>query len=99
MNELRFSWDEEKNQKNIKKHGIDFDEAKSVFFDNDAILFDDPDHSVDEERFLIIGCSQKDNLCIVSHCYRDEDETIRIISARKATRNETNIYNEQFEEG
>ena len=89
---MRFEWDQTKNEKNKKKHGISFEEAKTVFFDEYAILFDDPDHSDVEERFLILGLSQRENLCIVSHCYRGADELIRIISARKATKTETAFY-------
>lgn len=93
MESIRFEWDENKNQTNKAKHGIDFEEAKTVFYDDDAIVFDDPEHSMEEERFLILGISKHENLCIVSHCYRGEDNIIRIISARKATRNETKTYN------
>lgn len=77
-----------------KKHGISFEEAQTVFEDEYTILFDDPDHS-EEDRFLIIGMTDRKGVCIVSHCYRGEDEKIRIISARKATKTEQNIYNEQ----
>lgn len=94
MTELAFEWDENKNRINKAKHGITFEEAKTVFYDDDAIVFDDPDHSAEEDRFLILGLSRRENLCIVSHCCRGEEETIRIISARKATKNETKIYNE-----
>lgn len=94
MSELRFAWDEKKNQRNKRIHGIAFEEAETVFYDENAILFDDPEHSEDEERFLILGISRTERLCIVSHCYRDEDAVIRIISARKATTNETKTYNE-----
>ena len=76
---------------NQKKHGVSFEEAETVFYDDDSVLFDDPDHSVGEERFLIIGVTDTEKLCIVSHCYRDED-VIRIISARKATKHEKQIY-------
>ena len=93
MKRIKFQWDEQKNQANIKKHGISFEEASSVFYDENAILFDDPDHSTDEDRFLILGISSKLHLCIVSHCYRDKDKIIRIISARKATRRESESYN------
>lgn len=93
MESIRFEWDENKNQINMAKHGIDFDEAKTVFYDDDAIMFDDPEHSAEEERFLILGITEHENLCIVSHCYRDGDNIIRIISARKATKNETKTYN------
>ena len=81
-----------KNKVNITKHGIDFAEACSSFFDNEAILFDDPDHSEDEDRFLLIGMSRTTRVLIVSHCYRKDGEVIRIISARKATKTETDFY-------
>lgn len=93
MESIKFDWDENKNKINLKKHGIDFEEAKTVFYDDDAIMFDDPEHSAEEERFLILGITKYENLCIVSHCYRDGDNIIRIISARKATKNETKTYN------
>ncbi len=96
MDELSFAWDEEKNQGNIQKHKVSFEEASTVFYDEYAIVFDDPDHSIGENRFLIIGISKKDRLCIVSHCYRDGDEVIRIISARPAEKSEKEYYNEQF---
>jgi len=78
----------------MKKHGISFEEAKTVFYDDEAILFDDPEHSVGEERFLILGVSVTEKICIVSHCLREKGEVIRIISARKATKKERNIYTE-----
>lgn len=87
-----FEWDENKNIANIKKHGIGFAEACSAFYDDKAILFDDPDHSKDEERFLLIGMSISARVMIVSHCYRSKGEKIRIISARKATKSEVNYY-------
>lgn len=96
MDTIKFEWDENKNQTNQKKHGISFEEAKAVFFDDDAILFDDPEHSKGEERFLIIGQIQEKSVCIVSHCYRDKENTIRIISARKATKNEKKIYTDRW---
>lgn len=92
MEYLKFEWDNKKNEINKKKHNVSFEEAKTVFYDDDAVLFDDPDHSVSEERFLILGVTQTDKLCIVSHCYRDNDNVIRLISARKATRNEIKVY-------
>ena len=94
MNTIKFEWDENKNKNNQKKHKISFEEAKTVFYDDNAILFDDPDHSIGEERFFIIGISQTEILCIVSHCYREKDDIIRIISARKATKTESKIYTE-----
>ena len=89
---MLFEWDEEKNTKNKKKHGISFEEVQAVFEDEYAILFDDPDHSDDEERFLIIGETKAEQICIVSHCYRDHENVIRIISARRATRTEQRTY-------
>lgn len=89
---IRFEWDKNKNEINIKKHGISFSEATSVFYDPEAIIFDDPDHSDDEERFIIMGISAKANLLTVCHCYRDKDKVIRLISARKATKTEEKDY-------
>lgn len=94
MDMIQFEWDTNKNLINIKKHKVSFEEAKTVFFDDYAILFDDPEHSAEEDRFLIIGVTDASRLCIVSHCYRGEDNIIRIISARKATKNEKNVYEE-----
>ena len=91
---MQFEWDENKNKINQRKHRISFDEVTSVFRDAFAIVFDDPDHSENEERFLIIGTSDKRGICLVSHCYRGQDQVIRIISARKATKTESNIYEE-----
>lgn len=96
MNGVHFEWDENKNQTNQRKHGISFEEASTVFFDAYAILFDDPDHSEEEERFLIIGVTSQEKICIVSHCYRGRDQKVRIISARKATSSERKIYFENL---
>ena len=92
MSELNFEWDRNKAAINAKKHGVSFAEARTVFFDERARLIDDPDHSTSEERFLILGLSNQLRLLIVAHCYRSQDGIIRIISARKATRNETRFY-------
>lgn len=92
MDKITFEWDNNKNIINKKKHNISFEEAKTVFFDDRAILFDDPEHSIGEERFLIIGTTELSKICIVSHCYRGDDDIIRIISARKATATEQDIY-------
>lgn len=89
---IKFEWDKTKNILNIKKHGIDFNEAATVFLDDEALLIEDEKHSGEEDRFLLLGFSQKANLLIVCHCYRANDEVIRIISARKATKNETKQY-------
>jgi uncharacterized DUF497 family protein len=92
MNRLRFEWDKDKNRINQKKHGVSFEEAKSVFYDDQAIQFWDNDHSNEEERFLLLGRSYKMRILIVVHCYREEESVIRIISARKATQNESQQY-------
>ena len=96
MKTIQFEWDENKNTINKKKHGISFEEAKTVFYDEEALVRDDPDHSADEERFLILGFSVSANMLIVSHCYRGADEIIRIISARKATKTEIRQYNDRL---
>lgn len=95
MEKIKFVWDENKNRINQKKHKVSFEEAKTVFEDEEAIVFDDPEHSGGEERFLIIGFTSKARLCIVSHCYRENDSIIRLISARKATASERAYYNEE----
>lgn len=96
MDNIHFEWDPHKNEINKKKHGLSFETAKEVFFDEYAVLFDDPDHSIDEERFLILGMTRTEQICIVSHCYRDSSGCIRIISARKATKNEQGFYFERL---
>lgn len=92
MDMIRFEWDENKNEINKKKHKISFEEARTVFYDEEALLIDDPEHSQEEERFIILGMSKRANLLVVCHCYRASETVIRIISARKATRNETEQY-------
>lgn len=92
MKDIRFEWDENKNKINIKKHKVSFEEAKTVFYDENALVISDPDHSETEDRFIILGLSESPRLLVVCHCYREPDETIRIISARKATKNETKSY-------
>mgnify|MGYP004493230353 CR=1 FL=1 len=92
MDTINFEWDSSKDDINKKKHKISFEEAKTVFYDTNALLIDDPDHSQEEERFIILGMSQKANLLVVCHCYRASDTVIRIISARKATRTESEQY-------
>ena len=94
IKELRFEWDENKNNINKRKHSISFEEATTVFNDVEALIIDDPDHSEQEERFLILGFSSKANLLVVCHCYRMDDSVIRIISARKATLRESMYYND-----
>ncbi len=94
MDMIRFEWDENKNRINQRKHKISFEEAKTVFYDDEALVIDDPEHSQEEERFIILGLSQKTNLLVVCHCYRESDAVIRLISARKATKSETKQYHE-----
>jgi len=89
---LTFEWDKRKAAANLLKHRISFEEARSVFFDEYARLIDDPDHSEEEERFVLLGLSRALRLLIVCHCYRRKDEVIRIISARKPTRTEATFY-------
>ncbi len=89
---IEFEWDANKASSNKKKHGISFEEAKSVFFDENAIVIHDPEHSEDEERFVILGLSTITRLLVVCHCYRKEESMIRIISARKATKKESMQY-------
>lgn len=92
MDEIKFEWDENKNLANQKKHKVSFQEAQTVFYDVDALVIDDPEHSKEEDRFIILGLSRKANLLVVCHCYRESDTTIRIISARKATTTEAKQY-------
>lgn len=92
MNELRFEWDEKKNKENIRKHGVPFEEAQTVFLDENAIRFFDPDHSQDEDRFIMLGMSLKLRVLVVCHCYRKDDTVIRIVSARKADKHEAKNY-------
>ena len=91
---MNYEWNLIKERLNIAKHGVDFEEAKSVFADEFALVLFDEDHSNDEERFLILGMSQKERILLVVHCYHEND-TIRIISSRKATKNETKQYKER----
>ena len=96
MNTIRFEWDENKNRTNQKKHGIAFAEAQTVFQDENALLIPDPDHSVQEERFILLGLSDRLKLLVVCHCYRLSETVVRIISARKATTTETCQYRESL---
>ena len=89
---IRFEWDDNKNEINKKKHKISFEEASTVFYDDAALVIDDPEHSEDEDRFIILGLSKRANLLVVCHCYRESDTVIRIISARKATKTESQYY-------
>lgn len=92
MAELRFQWDERKSQANHRKHGVSFEEAQTVFFDEDAIEFYDTGHSDAEDRFIMLGMSAMPRVLVVCHCLREKGSVIRIISARKATRKERQHY-------
>ncbi len=92
MKELSFEWDSNKATENYKKHGVTFKEAQTVFFDDYAVEFYDDEHSEWEDRFLLLGLSAKLRLLMVCHSYREHESTIRIISARKATKNESKHY-------
>lgn len=92
MDGLEFAWDPRKARANQQKHGISFDEVRSIFADEGALVIDDPDHALEEERFIIIGFSWAARLLTVCHCYRESSQVIRIISARKATANESKQY-------
>ncbi len=89
---MRFEWDENKARLNIKKHGVSFTEAETAFYDDSALLISDPEHSDDEERFILLGMSRNARLLIVCHCLRESETVIRIISARKATKTESSYY-------
>jgi len=89
---IRLEWDEKKNRANQKKHRISFEEAQTVFFDEQALVFDDPDHSSKENRFLLLGRSFRLRILVVCHCFRKSAAVIRIISARRATAKERSVY-------
>ena len=95
MEDLRFVWDPRKAEQNARKHGVTFDEAETAFLDDNALLLGDPDHSADEDRFLLLGVSARLRLLVVCHCYRESASEIRLISARKATRKEQRQYNQR----
>ena len=92
----RFDWDAAKARENVRKHGISFEEAQTVFSDDQALLLDDPDHSADEERFVLLGLSAKLRVLVVVHALREQGEVIRLISARRATRTERAQYSARW---
>lgn len=92
MKELRFVWDEKKDKANVKRHGVSFEEARTVFYDESAIQFYDPDHSEEEDRFILLGLSYKPQMLVVCHCFRESETVVRIISARKADKDEEREY-------
>lgn len=92
MNEIDFGWDEQKAWSNERKHRVSFEEAQTVFYDENARLSYDPDHSQNEDRYILLGMSASVRLLVVCHVYRSNNEVIRIISARKATKQERQQY-------
>jgi uncharacterized protein len=92
----QFEWDHRKDAENQRKHRIAFDEAQTAFADEYALLLDDPDHSAAEDRFILVGLSAAFRVLVVVHTYRRRDDTIRIISARKATTHERQQYNARW---
>ena len=96
VSELRFEWDAAKSRANERKHGVSFDEAETVFVDENGLLIDDSEHSEEEERFVLLGLSAKLRMLLVCHCYREDEDLIRIISARKATKPERDEYNQRL---
>jgi len=90
--DLHFEWDPDKAAINIKKHGVSFEEAHTAFYDEEAIQFFDPDHSTEEDRFILLGLSLKPRVLVVCHCYRVNETLLRIISARKADKDEEKEY-------
>jgi uncharacterized DUF497 family protein len=95
VKQVRFDWDERKATVNRRKHGVSFEEARTVFFDEDALLRPDEDHSVDEDRFVLLGLSGRSRTLVVCHCYQQGDEVIRLISARKANALERQQYEDR----
>ena len=92
MADIRFTWDPAKAKANLRKHTVSFEEAKTVFYDEEALLINDPDHSESEDRFVLLGMSAMPRVLLVVHSYRDDDRTIGLISARKARAAERVIY-------
>lgn len=92
MDKIIFTWDDRKTADNLRKHGVSFEETATVFMDENARLLHDPDHSSDEDRFILLGLSSIIRLLVVCHAYRSTDQKIRIISSRKANKQETKQY-------
>ena len=93
----RFEWDERKSRENKRKHGVGFEEARTVFYDEQALLIADPDHSDDETRFILLGLSSVLRCLVVCHCYREDDDVVRLISARRANREERASYDRRWQ--
>jgi uncharacterized DUF497 family protein len=98
MADLRFEWDARKSAANRRKHEISFEEAETVFLDDNAILIADPEHSFDEDRFLLLDVSSMLRTLVVCHCYRESEEVIRLISARRANKQEREQYARRWQQ-
>jgi hypothetical protein len=92
MDELRFSWDPRKAKSNLRKHGVSFEEAETAFYDEHALLIDDPEASPTEDRFVLLGLSARPRVLAVCHCLREDGQLIRIISARRSNKSEEREY-------
>jgi uncharacterized DUF497 family protein len=92
MDRVIFEWDDKKDKTNKRQHGVSFEEARTAFYDENAIQYFDPDHSDEEDRFILLGLSFKLKILVVCHCFRESDSVIRIISARKADKEEEYEY-------
>ena len=92
MDGIRFEWDAAKAKANLRKHGISLEEARTVFYDEQAVQYFDPDHSVAEDRFILLGMSFKLRVIVVCHCYRESESVIRLFTARKAEKDEAQEY-------
>ena len=97
INELRFVWDRRKSLANLRKHGVSFEEARTAFYDENARVYLDPDHSEDEARFILLGLTSRQRIAVVCHCYREEESVIRVISARGLPRRPTLRFPRQGE--
>lgn len=89
---MRFEWDEAKEKTNRRKHGVSFEEAQTAFCDEHAVQFFDPDHSEDEDRFILLGMSFKLRVIVVCHCFRESETVVRLFSARRADKGEEREY-------
>ena len=92
MKQLRFEWDEKQAKANVRKHGVSFEEARTAFYDENAIQFYDPDHSEEEDRFILLGLSFVPQVLVVCHCFRESEKIVRIVSARRADKDEEEEY-------
>jgi len=95
MDGIRYEWDAAKAKTNLRKHGISFEEARTVFYDEQAVQYFDPDHSIEEDRFILLGMSFRLRVIVVCHCFRESESVIRLFSARRADKDEAQEYRRQ----